>query len=103
MKPARFVGGRYLVEAEPFDLTVMSHYRGVDPETLERVVVVEPDQHVEDYLTDGLFERAIAQLSALRPIAPRVLHVYGRDRRARAAVLEDLEGLSLEHMLAILR
>ncbi|HEX7699934.1 MAG TPA: hypothetical protein VF403_04405, partial [Kofleriaceae bacterium] len=104
MKAARILGGKYVTEAEPYDLGVLSTFIGVDPETLERVVIMEPDVHVqgdEHYL--DLFQRAVAQLSSLGPVAPRVIATYGRGQRVHAIVLEDVEGLTLHRMLALLR
>jgi serine/threonine-protein kinase len=104
MKAARIVGGKYVTEAEPYDLGALATFIGVDPETLERVVIKEPHVHVqgdEHYL--DLFQRAVAQLSALGPVAPRVIATYGRGQRVHAIVLEDVEGLDLQRMLALLR
>jgi Protein kinase domain/Sulfatase-modifying factor enzyme 1 len=104
VKAARILGGKYVTEAEPYDLDALATFIGVDPETLERVVIKEPHVHVqgdEHYL--DLFQRAAAQLSALGPVAPRVIATYGRGQRVHAIVLEDVEGLDLQRMLALLR
>ncbi|MFT3698598.1 MAG: SUMF1/EgtB/PvdO family nonheme iron enzyme [Kofleriaceae bacterium] len=102
MKPARFVGRRYLVEEEPFDIGIMLWFHGVDPETLERVVVAERNQYLSDD-EKSLFPRAGTLLASLGQVAPRLLHVLGRNREPYAYVLEDVEGLTLAAMLTVLR
>ena len=104
MKPARIVGGRFVAERDPFDFGTLASYRAVDPDTLERVIVLEPNRFIQDeehYLE--LFQRAVPQLAALAPVGPRVIEVLGRDGIAHAVVTEDIEGLTLAHVLARLR
>lgn len=106
MNPTRFVGKRYLVEKEPFDIGVLARSRGVDPETLERVVVVEPGEHLDEDKqidADRLFPTAGRLFRSLGEVAPRLIHSLGKNRQPHAYVLEDLEGLTVKDMLVALR
>ena len=103
MRPTRIVGG-YLVERDPFEMGTIASFRGVDPNTLERVIVEEPHPYIEGniYFMD-LFQQAAAEFSALGPVAPRVLRMFGRGSVVHAIVREHVEGLSLDRMLVQLR
>lgn len=103
MKPSRRIG-RYLVERDPFDMGTIASYRGIDPDTLERVVILEPHSYVEgDLHFMELFQIAVSELTALGPVAPRVIAAFGHDRTVEAVVREDVEGTSLDQVLVELR
>lgn len=98
----RFVGRRYLVEERAFSLGVTNLFRGVDPTSLERVVVVEPSVYLREDEQE-LFGLAGQWFASLGPVAPALLHALGTGGTPAAYVIEDLEGLTLEELLAILR
>lgn len=102
MRPVRFVGRRYLVEERPFSLGVTNLFRGVDPTSLERVVVVEPSVYLRQDEQE-LFALAGQWFASLGPVAPELRHVLGTAGTPAAYVIEDVEGLTLEDMLASLR
>jgi hypothetical protein len=102
--PVRLVGGKYVVDRDPFSIGVLASYHAVDPETLERVVVEEMNPHVdEDEHFDDAFQRGVAELVALGRIAPRVIATFGKNGRVHAFVREHLEGITLDRVLVELR
>lgn len=106
MNLTRFIGKRYLVEHEPFDISVLAYSRGVDPETLERVVVVEPGEHLDEDKqidADRMFPAAGRLFTSLGGVAPRLIHSLGKHGQPCAYVFEDLEGLTVDEMMVALR
>jgi hypothetical protein len=121
-QPARIVGGSVIAEREPFAFEATASYRGVElrdpPPALDdspyrhlptpivrRVVVREPHEFVtgEDHFVD-LFQRTVAETAALAgTVAPQLLHVLGRGGRAHALVVEAIDGVALDAVLAALQ
>lgn len=119
--PARVVGGSVLVERKPFHDGGVLHFRGVEiiaeapsvvdptvrgpyrtpspapPPTTRRVEVCEALLLVgREAQSVSAFQEVVAQLASLAPSpAPRVLQVLAREGRARALILEQLQGAEL--------
>ena len=128
--PARIVGGSVLVERKPFYNGGVHHFRGVEiiaeasnearlpmprapyrvpspapPPTSRRVEVCEAMLLLgKETASVDAFHEVVVQLASLDgSLAPRVLHVFGREGRAHAMVLEQLQGAKVLDLLEGLR